>query len=533
MSHFSQNADENADAIKKVTFLAKSLLFTIESSLTLIEKISDEIQIKNIGNSNLYLIIFTCNKIAEIIDQLPNDEFKKYCETIVKKNLSEISCYIVDKSSKINCNDFYENFLKHKKVNQEILSKVQLKKGGVGGLMIGIAVTALALLQTTTPVLGALFSGDNFVRHHNALHGINSSPEFIEASRLDSYEPFTKDQQDEFARLDANIHGVCATNAFVAELCTGGCPSKEEWKKLSPQILQRIRNAYGDHLTTKITKPNMFNNPSKLSLGADTDALYGTTFAYVSDGFDMEWFRTYFSEGAKKHFSKEKSSSDMIIATVRIPNHALNMMYNMKNQKLCLHDENRKARWSQFQEKFVLPLNSNEYVCEKGFFEEYQIKELNKLGYSVFETTGNIHTEYNKQIGKSSDDSEIFAIQPQDSVFLLDKSNNTGNVDQYIEILKDVRKSIIEGEKDGLAFLENNQEKFKTSDETLAILRKTVQLYTNAYDLGFTQFNLQTSRDTLKSFENELKAEQTKTKGGTGKRKKRVCKKRKSRKKTK
>jgi hypothetical protein len=542
MSKISEDAD------RKVTFLATSLLDTLQSSLTMIEVVSYKMNNKDIGNSNLYLIIFACDKLAEIIDKLPNDDFKKFFETTMKENLSKMSCYIIDTRSEINCNDFYENFLKRKRVNSELLSKAKLKKGGFGGLMFGIAVTALALLQTTTPVLGAIFNSDNFVIQHRAQHSMNLSDEFKEALRkkpiiktqfntnTNSLQPSHRLQEEwqeelqeesqeesqeypikpltDLARLSANIHGVCATNAFVAELCTGGCPSKEEWERLSPKILERIRNVYSNKLKSK---------KDELMLGVKTDNLYGTKFISVDDGLKMEWFRSYFAEGAKKHFSKEKSSSDMAIATVRRPNHALNVMYNMNNQKLCLHDENWKVDWND--EFFWLSSESEEYICEKGFFEDYQITELNKLAKPVFETTNNIFEEYSNRIDRPKDE-KIYGIQPQESIFLLDKSKNTGNIDQYIEILKDVRKSIIEGEREGIAFLENNQENSKI----LEILKEAVQTHEEAYDLENTSFDVQKSRKKIRSLERKLKAERKQLNGGTCKRKKRMSKKRKSKK---
>ena len=129
-----QNASENGE--RKVTILLTLMLNTLNSSLTMIKNVSYKINNKDISNSNLYLILFACNKLSEIIDLLPDDEFKKYFKTIMKENLSKMTCYIIDNTSQINCNDFYENFLKRKKVNKEILSKVQLKTGGWGGLMI-------------------------------------------------------------------------------------------------------------------------------------------------------------------------------------------------------------------------------------------------------------------------------------------------------------------------------------------------------------------------------------------------------------
>jgi hypothetical protein len=95
MSHFFENAD--TDAYEKVSFFATTLLYTISSSLTMIEAVSYKIKNKDLDNSNLYLIVFACDKLAEIIDKLPVNEFQKYCETTLKKDLSKMSCYIVDK----------------------------------------------------------------------------------------------------------------------------------------------------------------------------------------------------------------------------------------------------------------------------------------------------------------------------------------------------------------------------------------------------------------------------------------------------
>jgi hypothetical protein len=584
MSHFFENAD--TDAYEKVSRFASYLLYTISSSLTMIKAVSYKIKNKDLDNSNLYLIIFACDKLAEIIDKLPVNKFQKYCETTLKKDLSKMSCYIIDKRSEINCNDFYENFLKRRKVNKEILSKVELKKGGFGGLMIGIAVTALALLQTTTPVLSAVFNSDNFVIQDQALHGRGSSRLFREASREnpimkshldakshsvqsiyrfredlreffqeefqedlqddlqdDLQEPFTRDQEDELARLDANMLGVCATNSLVAELCTGGCPSKEEWERLSPKILERVRYAYIDNFASHHQTNGIYLPPSSLRLGINARKLYDTKFIDVPDGLDVEWFRRYFSEGAKNYFSKENSYSDMAIATVAKPYHALNIMYNMKNQKLCLHDENYKVNWSEDEEKFYLPLRSKEYICEEGFFEEYQLKELNKFGRRpVFETTDNIFKVYS-EINEHPIEEKIFLIQPPKSIFLIDKSKNTGNINQYIEILKDVRRNMIEGELEGIEFLEAEKERLKISDETIEILYKAVGIHEQAFNPGFKSYNPEKSNEELRSLQEKLKViSLSRSKGGnkkyfTGKIKKRVSKKerqkRKSKKKTK
>ena len=528
-----QNASENGD--RKVTMFLILMLYTLNSSLIMIKNVSYKINNKDISNSNLYLILFACNKLAEIVDKLPNDEFKNFFIKIMKENLSKMTCYVIDNNSQINCNDFYENFLKRKKVNEELLSKIELKTGGFGGLMFGIAITALALLQTTTSVSGALFNSDNFVMQNRAIHGMSLSPEFREALQEKSitktqlntttdslqsiypYEPLTEDQEDVLARLDANIHGVCAVNSFIAELCTGGCPSKEEWDRLSPKMLQKIRNNYVDKFMLQALHgfySKSLTLDQTIEPGVFPPYSYGTDYVKVPDGFDMEWFRTYFSEGAKKHFSKEKSSSDIAIAIVSTPQHVLNVMYNINNQKLCVHDENNKTRWSWYEEKFVLPLDSQEYICEEGFFEEYQIKELNKLGSPVVETTDNIFKLYieswNGELTKISE------MQTQESIFFLDKSKNTGNIDQYIEILKDIRKSMIEGERDGIEYLKTHQKMFNISDKTFEIMREAVNAHEEAYNLEIP-FNLETSDDKIKSLKNELNDEQSKSKGGNKK----------------
>ena len=60
MSHFVENADTDAD--EKVSHFASHLLYTVSSSLTMIKEVSFKIKNKEIDNSNLYLIIFACDK---------------------------------------------------------------------------------------------------------------------------------------------------------------------------------------------------------------------------------------------------------------------------------------------------------------------------------------------------------------------------------------------------------------------------------------------------------------------------------------
>jgi hypothetical protein len=425
--------------------------------------------------------------LSEIIDLLPDDEFKKYFKTTMKENLSKMKCYIIDNNSQINCNDFYENFLKRKKVNKEILSKVQLKTGGWRGLMIGLAVTALALIQTAIPVSSAVFSGDDLVQQSRALNGFQTSNEFKEISQKqptssqDELSPF---EVADFAQLDANILGVCMVNSFVAEICTGGCPSPEQWSELSPSILERIKDTYSSKLAQNESNWVM-TPPNNLFFSASPSEIYGKDFVSVPDGNDMEWFKNYFSVGAAKDdFYEKQSSADMAIASVinysyaSRSGHALNVMYNINNNKLCVHDENYKVSWEGGDGPLEVNSNSGEYICETGFFEPYQLKELNSLGNVVIETDENIFTTYNKW-------NPIIAIEPQDSIFLLDNSKNTGNTNQYIEILKDVRRSMIEGERDAIDFLKENKVGLNITipDTVLDILTESVDTHEQSFNV--------------------------------------------------
>jgi len=477
-----QNDSENGD--RKVSFFITLMLNTLNSSLIMMKNVSYKINNKDISNSNLYLITFACNKLSEIIDLLPDDEFKKYFKTTMKENLLKMTCYVINNNSQINCNDFYENFLKRKKVNKEILSKVQLKTGGWGGLMIGLAVTALALIQTAIPVSSAVFSGDDLVQQTTTLRGFQPSKEFKEISQkqpTNSQNELSISETFDFAQLDANLLGVCMVNSYVAEICTGGCPSPEQWKELSPSILQRIKDKYSGrpapenegYLANWVMGP-----PDDLLLGAYPLQIYGTDFVDVPDGTDVEWFKNYFSDGAKEHFSNKESSADMAIASVVNWDHAFNVMYNINNQKLCVHDENKKVSHTMYG-TLEVSLNSGEYICETGFFEPYQIKELNTLGKLVTETNENIFTVYNKQ-------KPIYQIQPTESIFLLDNSKNTGNTNQYIEILKDVRKSIIEGERDGIDFLKENKVRLNITipDTVLDILTESVDTHEQSFNIN-------------------------------------------------
>jgi hypothetical protein len=235
----------------------------------------------------------------------------------------------------------------------------------------------------------------------------------------------------------------------------------------------------------------------------------------------MEWFKNYFRNGVAEHFSeekREKSSSDMVIATVENRNHAFNVMYNIKEDKLCVHDENYKVDWSDSD--FYVQENSGEYICEKGFFKKYQIKELNKLNKKseiVHETSENIFEKYYERIKEfdKTEDNKIKLIQPLESIFLLDNSKNTGNTDEYIEILKEVRRSIIEGEKEGLAILENQKEKLKISDEVLEIMERAVKVHEESWDLGIEDFDGNESLQKIKDIQEELDTALNKKEGGS------------------
>lgn len=527
MSGFSE---ENKDAKERVTFFLSLILDAQNSSLSMIKDLSDEAYY-SVSNSKLYLVTFACNKISEIIDKLPEGEIKTFLRNETKRELEKLTCYVIDKNSSINCNDFYEIFLKRKNVNKEILKKVKKIKGGFGGLMLGIAITALALLQTTTSVSGALFNGDNFVQQRRAEQGYHVLEAFQKASQEtpNLKIPLTREQGKEFARLSINIHGVCVTNAYLAELCTGGCPSKEELEKFSPDLFGKVRKAYRKRLTFDVMKPEenklsrVFEAPPiNLMLGLNsTSDLYERNLIKVPDGFDMEWFKNYFRNGVAEHFSeekREKSSSDMVIATVENRNHAFNVMYNIKEDKLCVHDENYKVDWSDSD--FYVQENSGEYICEKGFFKKYQIKELNKLNKKseiVHETSENIFEKYYERIKEfdKTEDNKIKLIQPLESIFLLDNSKNTGNTDEYIEILKEVRRSIIEGEKEGLAILENQKEKLKISDEVLEIMERAVKVHEESWDLGIEDFDGNESLQKIKDIQEELDTALNKKEGGS------------------
>jgi hypothetical protein len=477
-----QNTLEDAD--RKVTFFINFMLHTLNSSLVMIQNLSYKINNKDIDNSNLYFIVFACDKLAVIVNSLPDNEFNNFFKTLMKKKLSKLTCYVIDNNSKITCNDFYEIFLKRKRINEEILSKVKLQKGGFGGLL-GIAIAALALLTTATSVSGAVFSGDDLVQQSNALRGLESTYQFKDflkkKSAYGSHTPLTDDERSDFAQLDANIIGVCMVNSFVAEICTGGCPSPEQWAEVSPVILQRIKDHYSDRPAPE--EEHFFVNweitpPNNLLLGAYAHEIYGIDFVNVPNGTDMEWFKNYFSDGAKEHFFKEQSSADLAIATVNNNGHAFNVLFNMNNKKLCVHDENYKVGHTMSGTLEVM-FNSKEYICETGFFEKYQIDELNRFGDVVIETDENIFEVYNKE-------NSITDIQPTESIFLLDNSKNIGNTNQYIEILKDVRRSIIEGERDSIDFFKENRVRLNITmpDAVLNILTEIADTHEESFNIS-------------------------------------------------
>jgi hypothetical protein len=183
-----------------------------------------------------------------------------------------------------------------------------------------------------------------------------------------------------------------------------------------------------------------------------------------------------------------------------------------------VHDENYKVDWSDSD--FYVQENSGEYICEKGFFKKYQIKELNKLNKKseiVHETSENIFEKYYERIKEfdKTEDNKIKLIQPLESIFLLDNSKNTGNTDEYIEILKEVRRSIIEGEKEGLAILENQKEKLKISNEVLEIMERAVKVHEESWDLGIEDFDGNESLQKIKDIQEELDTALNKKEGGS------------------
>ena len=50
--------------------------------------------------------------------------------------------------------------------------------------------------------------------------------------------------------------------------------------------------------------------PDNLLFGTYPEEIYGTGFVNVPDGYDMEWFKNYFSDGAKENFSNKQSYAD-------------------------------------------------------------------------------------------------------------------------------------------------------------------------------------------------------------------------------
>ena len=134
------------------------------------------------------------------------------------------------------------------------------------------------------------------------------------------------------------------------------------------------------------------------------------------------------------------------------------------------------------------------------------------MGRAVVETTDNIFKVYS-EVSQHSIEEKIFEIQATKSIFLIDNSKNTGNINQYIEILKDVRRNMIEGEKEATHHLQAEKERLKISDTTLEILKEAVSTHEEVYDLGSKSYNPVKTVQKLTGLVEGLRADEMLSKG--------------------
>lgn len=149
----------------------------------------------------------------------------------------------------------------------------------------------------------------------------------------------------------------------------------------------------------------------------------------------------------------------MAIATVMIPGHALNMLYNRNTQKLCIHEVD-------FGAGFLLSSYAQErpsYICEKGFFTKKQLHKLNtrenthsivkvvKAGINIIRSYEKMHHAHGIKID---------FITPSEKIFIHDNEKNTGSISEYINIHERVNEMIIEGQREAVKIFKKNQDKW-------------------------------------------------------------------------
>jgi len=447
-----------------------STIFGLDK-IQLLSKVEQDLQ-----NTNLYKtiqIIEICYNLEKMANALPEDIFKTNLNQVFSLELPKYTCYTIDENSQINCLDFYNNYIKRKEVNAQILKQVKKQEGGMG-MMLTAAFTALAIIHAST---ASVFNSDKFVDQQLAKRGIEKEPmSFFNSAKETVLSIFGKSEPNptvlsaaevkRYNELEFNYAGKCTYLAYIAELCTGGCPTEEEWLKRDPNIVNEIINSQSLKDETPLNRQlviqekyldfrslSAVGSRHMIGVGLATTGLGPThaTNVPVENQRDPEWFREYFGFGDANYKKGEKS--DVAIATIFIPGHALNLLYNRNTQKLCIHEVDNEA---------VLTIRKPSYICEEGFFTNEQLNKLAKVSkimpvVKVVEAGTNIIHSYEQMIQSHV---QIKYITPSEKIFIHDNENNTGNINEYINIHQKVNDMIIQGQHEAFRIMKTNEQKW-------------------------------------------------------------------------
>ena len=465
---------------EKNTYFGKqtidALIYGMES-IKLLSNLNNDLQ-----NTKLYItikIITICYQLNKLLDALPEDDFKDNFRKSLLAELKKYTCYRIDEGNQINCLDFYSNFVKRKNVNSQILKNVKLQEGGMG-IMMSAAVTALAIISASVSVSGAVFNSDKFLDQQFAKRGLDpkvhqdmSIFSSVKSSILSAFQPavetpnhvLSKGEVKSLNMMTYNSGGKCAYLAYIAELCSGGCPTQEEWLKRDPNIVQEIINSQSytdesenlqkqhliDNYKRFLSEPDNLPFASKHMIGVGLNAFVSTgsdkiqpTIVPRGSISDPEWFREHFSSG-DVYYNPDITTSDMAIATVFSDTHAFNLLYNRNNKKLCIHEVDLDTEMD-----FGVKIRAPSYICEKGFFEPDKLKWLNSIGFlKIIEEVDDI-TKTFTQYG-------IRQITPSDQIFIHDNQHNSGSIHEYLTIHKQVNEAIIRGSYESYELMKQNE----------------------------------------------------------------------------
>lgn len=421
-------------------------------------------------------IIEECYNFEKMVNDLPEDIFKTNLKQVFSIELQKNICFTIDEKSQINCLDFYNNYIKRKEVHAQILKTVKKQEGGMG-MMLTAAFTALAIIHAST---ASVFNSDKFVDQQLAKRGIDPNPKeptsFFNSAKETVLSVFGKSEPNpavlsaaevkRYNELEFNNAGKCTYLAYIAELCTGGCPTEEEWLKRDPNIVNEIINSQSLKDETPLNQELVIQKKYKdfrsshaagsyhmIGVGLATTGLgpVHATDVPVENQRDPEWFKEYFFFGDTNYKKGEKS--DVAIATIFIPGHALNMLYNRNTKKLCIHEVENEA---------VFILRKPSYICEEGFFTNEQLNKLAKVSkimpvVKVVEDGTNIFHAYEQMIPSFF---QINYITPSEKIFNHDNEKYSGNINEYINIHEKVNDMIIQGQHEAFRIMKTNEEKW-------------------------------------------------------------------------